>query len=246
MKADNTSVAKGVRSFTVSSKLFSDGPQIQKPAPDFSGTAVVKGDFKEIKLSDYKGKYVVLFFYPLDLYVILSPLLFPMCIQYNCNVQFLYSICSTFVCPTEIIAFSEKVSEFEALNTQVIGVSTDSHFSHLAWINTPRKQGGLGGDLGYPLLSDFNKTIASKYNVLLQDSGIALRGLFIIDKEGVLRQFCVNDLPVGRSVEETLRLIKAFQFVEKHGEVCPANWQPDSKTIKPNPKDSKQYFETVN
>lgn len=128
----------------------------------------------------------------------------------------------------------------------MIGVSTDSHFSHLAWINTSRKQGGLGGDLGYPLLSDFNKTIASKYNVLLQDSGIALRGLFIIDKEGVLRQFCVNDLPVGRSVEETLRLIKAFQFVEKHGEVCPANWQPDSKTIKPNPKDSKQYFESVN
>ncbi|XP_024880624.1 peroxiredoxin-like [Temnothorax curvispinosus] len=218
-RTDNTSFARGVRNFTVSSKLLSDGPQIQKPAPDFSGTAVVKGDFKEIKLNDYKGKYVVLFFYPLDF---------------------------TFVCPTEIIAFSEKVSEFEALNTQVIGVSTDSHFSHLAWINTPRKQGGLGGDLGYPLLSDFNKTISNKYNVLLQDSGIALRGLFIIDKEGVLRQFCVNDLPVGRSVEETLRLIKAFQFVEKHGEVCPANWQPDSKTIKPNPKDSKQYFESVN
>ncbi|XP_012524790.1 peroxiredoxin [Monomorium pharaonis] len=218
-KTDSTSLTKNARNFTVSSKLFGDWPQIQKPAPDFSGTAVVKGDFKEIKLSDYKGKYVVLFFYPLDF---------------------------TFVCPTEIIAFSEKISEFEALNTQVIGVSTDSHFSHLAWINTPRKQGGLGGDLGYPLLSDFNKIISSNYNVLLQDSGIALRGLFIIDKEGVLRQFCVNDLPVGRSVEETLRLIKAFQFVEKHGEVCPANWQPDSKTIKPNPKDSKQYFESVN
>ncbi|KYN12877.1 PREDICTED: peroxiredoxin-like [Trachymyrmex cornetzi] len=219
VRTDNTLLTKGVRNLTVSSKLFSDRPQIQKPAPDFSGTAVVKGDFKEIKLSDYKGKYVVLFFYPLDF---------------------------TFVCPTEIIAFSEKISEFEALNTQVIGVSTDSHFSHLAWINTPRKQGGLGGDLGYPLLSDFNKTVSTNYNVLLQDSGIALRGLFIIDKEGVLRQFCVNDLPVGRSVEETLRLIKAFQFVEKHGEVCPANWQPDSKTIKPNPKDSKQYFESVN
>ncbi|KAH0949186.1 hypothetical protein HN011_006207 [Eciton burchellii] len=214
-----TSNAECIRSFTLSSKLFSNWPQIQKSAPDFCGTAVVKGDFKEIKLSDYKGKYVVLFFYPLDF---------------------------TFVCPTEIIAFSEKVSEFEALNTQIIGVSTDSHFSHLAWINTPRKQGGLGGDLGYPLLSDFNKEISIKYNVLLQDSGIALRGLFIIDKEGILRQLSVNDLPVGRSVEETLRLIKAFQFVEKHGEVCPANWQPDSKTIKPNPKDSKQYFESVN
>lgn len=158
----------------------------------------------------------------------------------------IYFVHSTFVCPTEIIAFSEKVADFEALNTQVIGVSTDSHFSHLAWINTPRKQGGLGGDLGYPLLSDFNKEISTKYNVLLQDSGIALRGLFIIDKEGVLRQLSVNDLPVGRSVEETLRLIKAFQFVEKHGEVCPANWQPDSKTIKPTPKDSREYFETVN
>ncbi|XP_012228084.2 peroxiredoxin [Linepithema humile] len=213
-----TLLAECIRNFTVSSKLH-NWPQIQKPAPEFSGTAVVKGDFKEIKLSDYKGKYVVLFFYPLDF---------------------------TFVCPTEIIAFSEKISDFEALDTQVIGVSTDSHFSHLAWINTPRKQGGLGGDLGYPLLSDFNKEISTKYNVLLQDSGIALRGLFIIDKEGTLRQLSVNDLPVGRSVEETLRLIKAFQFVEKHGEVCPANWQPDSKTIKPNPKDSKEYFETVN
>ncbi|KAL6432081.1 hypothetical protein ACFW04_006657 [Cataglyphis niger] len=218
-KTDNILVTECIRNFTVSSKLLNSWPQIQKPAPEFSGTAVVKGDFKEIKLNDYKGKYVVLFFYPLDF---------------------------TFVCPTEIIAFSEKISEFEGLNTQVIGVSTDSHFSHLAWINTPRKQGGLGGDLGYPLLSDFNKEISNKYNVLLQDSGIALRGLFIIDKEGILRQFSVNDLPVGRSVEETLRLIKAFQFVEKHGEVCPADWQPDSKTIKPNPKESKEYFNSVN
>ncbi|XP_029669763.1 peroxiredoxin-like [Formica exsecta] len=218
-KTNNTLITECVRNFTVSSKLLSSWPQIQKPAPEFSGTAVVKGDFKEIKLSDYKGKYVVLFFYPLDF---------------------------TFVCPTEIIAFSERISEFEGLHTQVIGVSTDSHFSHLAWINTPRKQGGLGGDLGYPLLSDFNKEISNKYNVLLQDSGIALRGLFIIDKEGILRQFSINDLPVGRSIEETLRLIKAFQFVEKHGEVCPANWQPDSKTIKPNPKDSKEYFDSVN
>lgn len=218
-RVKNPTLVESVRSITVSSKLLSSYPQIQLPAPEFAGTAVVDGDFKEIKLSDYKGKYVVLFFYPLDF---------------------------TFVCPTELIAFSEKISEFKALNTQVIGVSTDSHFSHLAWINTPRKQGGLGGNLGYPLLSDFNKQISTSYNVLLQESGIALRGLFIIDKEGILRQLSVNDLPVGRSVEETLRLIKAFQFVEKHGEVCPANWQPDSKTIKPNPKDSKEYFETVN
>lgn len=211
--------AEQTRHISLSSRLYSGWPQIQKPAPDFSGTAVVDGDFKEIKLSDYHGKYVVLFFYPLDF---------------------------TFVCPTELIAFSEKIDEFTALNTQVIGVSTDSHFSHLAWINTPRKQGGLGGDLKYPLLSDFNKEISSRYNVLVEDAGIALRGLFIIDRAGILRQLSVNDLPVGRSVDETLRLIKAFQFVEKHGEVCPANWQPDSKTIKPNPKDSKQYFESVN
>ncbi|XP_012142351.1 thioredoxin peroxidase 3 [Megachile rotundata] len=219
VNARNPTLVEHARSFCLSSKLLSCQPQIQKPAPDFSGTAVVNGDFKEIKLSDYKGKYVVLFFYPLDF---------------------------TFVCPTELIAFSERISEFKALNTQVIGVSTDSHFSHLAWTNTPRKQGGLGGDLGYPLLSDFNKEISAKYNVLLQDAGISLRGLFIIDKEGILRQLSINDLPVGRSVDETLRLIKAFQFVEKHGEVCPANWQPDSKTIKPNPKDSKEYFESVN
>lgn len=218
-KTQATFLVDHARTFTLTSRLFGYWPQIQKPAPEFSGTAVVNGDFKEIKLSDYKGKYVVLFFYPLDF---------------------------TFVCPTELIAFSEKIKEFKALNAEVIGVSTDSHFSHLAWINTPRKQGGLGGDLGYPLLSDFNKEISAKYNVLLEDMGVALRGLFIIDTEGNLKQMTINDLPVGRSVEETLRLIKAFQFVEKHGEVCPANWQPDSKTIKPNPKESKEYFESQN
>ena len=221
-KAKNPTLVENARSIYVSSKLLCcrvQGPQVQKPAPDFCGTAVVDGDFKEIKLEGYRGKYVVLFFYPLDF---------------------------TFVCPTELIAFSERISEFKALGAEVIGVSTDSHFSHLAWINTPRKQGGLGGNLGYPLLSDFNKEISTKYGVLLQDSGIALRGLFIIDRDGILRQFSVNDLPVGRSVDETLRLVKAFLFVEKHGEVCPANWQPDSKTIKPNPKESKEYFESVN
>ncbi|XP_033209095.1 peroxiredoxin-like [Belonocnema kinseyi] len=219
IKFNNPTRLESVRHFGVTSQLFSCFPQIQKPAPDFSGTAVVNGDFKTIKLSDYKGKYVVLFFYPLDF---------------------------TFVCPTELIAFAEKVNDFNSLNTQLIGVSTDSHFSHLAWINTPKKLGGLGGDLGYPLLSDFNKKVSTAYNVLVEDAGVALRGLFIIDKEGILRQLSVNDLPVGRSVDETLRLIKAFQFFEKNGEVCPANWQPDSKTIKPTPKGSKQYFESVN
>ncbi|ETN67923.1 thioredoxin-dependent peroxidase [Anopheles darlingi] len=191
--------------------------QVQKPAPPFQGTAVVNNDFKDIKLDDYKGKYLVLFFYPLDF---------------------------TFVCPTEIIAFSDRIQEFRALNTEVVGVSVDSHFSHLAWINQPRKSGGLG-KLDYPLLADLTKQISTDYGVLLEDAGISLRGLFIIDPAGVVRQITINDLPVGRSVDETLRLIKAFQFVEKHGEVCPANWEPNKNaaTIKPNPKESREYFE---
>ncbi|XP_014771915.1 peroxiredoxin-2 [Octopus bimaculoides] len=192
--------------------------KIQQAAPDFKGTAVVNGEFKDIKLADYKGKYLVLFFYPLDF---------------------------TFVCPTEIIAFSDNIKKFKEINAEVVGVSIDSHFSHLAWINTPRKEGGLG-QLKYPLLSDLSKQIASDYGVLLENPGIALRGLFIIDPNGILRQITINDLPVGRSVDETIRLIKAFQFVEKHGEVCPANWQPDSKTIKPTVDGSKEYFEKVN
>ncbi|CAF1563977.1 unnamed protein product [Rotaria sp. Silwood1] len=193
-------------------------PMISKQAPDFKGQAVINGHFKNIQLSDYKGKYVVLFFYPLDF---------------------------TFVCPTEIIAFNEKLDEFRQLDTEIIGCSTDSVYSHLAWINTPRKQGGLGG-LKYPLLSDFSKEIAQRYGVLLDENGgIALRGLFIIDREQNLRQITINDLPVGRSVDEILRLIKAFQFVEKHGEVCPANWheKTNPNTIKPDPVKSKEYFE---
>jgi len=192
--------------------------QVQKPAPPFTAQAVVNGQFKEVSLSDFKGQYVVVYFYPLDF---------------------------TFVCPTEIIAFSDRISEFKELGCEVIGVSTDSHFSHLAWINQPRKQGGLGG-LNYPLVSDFNKTISKDYGVLIEEAGIALRGLFLIDPQGVVRQMSINDLPVGRSVDETLRLIKAFQFVEKNGEVCPANWTPESPTIKPDPKGSLEYFDKVN
>lgn len=191
---------------------------VTQSAPDFKSTGVVNGQFKEIQLADFKGKYLVLFFYPLDF---------------------------TFVCPTEIIAFSDRISEFTDIGAEIVGVSTDSHFSHLAWINQPRKQGGLGG-LKYPLLADFNKTISKDYGVLLEDAGIALRGLFIIDPSSTIRQITINDLPVGRSVDETLRLIKAFQFVEKHGEVCPANWIPDSPTIKATPQDSIEYFEKVN
>lgn len=152
----------------------------------------------------------------------------------------------TFVCPTELIAFSDKAKDFAGIDCQVIGVSTDSEFSHLAWINTPRKDGGLG-KMEIPLLADYKKQISKDYDVLLDD-GFALRGLFIIDRNGTLRHMSVNDLPVGRSVDETLRLVKAFQFADKHGEVCPAGWNPDTNadTIKPNPKDSKEYFQKAN
>ncbi|KAG8197110.1 hypothetical protein JTE90_004370 [Oedothorax gibbosus] len=204
-----------------SRSLFTNTPkfaaEVTHPAPDFKGTAVVNGNFKEVKLEDYKGKYLVMFFYPLDF---------------------------TFVCPTEIIAFSEMAKEFRALNTEVLAVSVDSHFSHLAWINTPRKQGGLGS-MDIPLLSDLSKKISKDYGVLL-DAGLALRGLFIIDPKQVVRQVTINDLPIGRSVEETLRLVKALQFHEKNGEVCPANWKPDSPSIKPDPKGAMEYFEKNN
>jgi alkyl hydroperoxide reductase subunit AhpC len=193
---------------TAMSKAF-----IGKPAPEFTNSAVIDGDFKTVSLSDYKGKYVVLFFYPLDF---------------------------TFVCPTEIIAFSDRVKEFRDIGCEVLAASTDSQFSHLAWINTPRKQGGLG-EMNIPVLADTNHKLSRDYGVLKEDEGIAFRGLFLIDPKGILRQITINDLPVGRSVDETLRLVQAFQFVDKHGEVCPANWKPGKDTI--DTKKPKEYFE---
>ncbi|RWS11544.1 Peroxiredoxin 1-like protein [Dinothrombium tinctorium] len=191
-------------------------PLIGKPAPDFSGIAVVDGAFKNIKLSDYAGKYVILFFYPLDF---------------------------TFVCPTEIIAFSDRAAEFRSINCELIACSTDSHFSHLAWTNVKRKEGGLG-QMNIPLLADKSGRISRDYGVLRED-GITFRGLFIIDDKGILRQITINDLPVGRSVDETLRLVQAFQYTDKHGEVCPANWRPGKETMVPTPDQSKKYFEKV-
>ncbi|XP_065834167.1 peroxiredoxin-1-like isoform X2 [Oscarella lobularis] len=188
---------------------------VQREAPAWSATAVMPdGSFKDLKLSDYRGKYLVFFFYPLDF---------------------------TFVCPTEIIAYSERVEEFKKRDCEVVACSVDSEFSHLAWTNTPRKKGGLG-PMKIPLLSDITKSISRDYGVLLDDSGVALRGLFIIDAKGTLRQITVNDLPVGRSVDETLRLVEAFQFTDEHGEVCPANWKPGEATIKPSPAESQDYF----
>lgn len=187
---------------------------VTKPAPDFKANAVMPdGSFKEMSLSDYRGKYVLLFFYPLDF---------------------------TFVCPTEIIAFSDRASEFEAAGVQIVGVSVDSHYSHLAWRNTPRDQGGLG-NIQYPLVADLSKQIARDYDVLLGDT-VALRGLFLIDKEGVVRHQVVNDLPLGRSVDEALRMVQALQYFEQNGEVCPANWKEGARTIKPTVNDSKAFF----
>ncbi|XP_050533016.1 peroxiredoxin-2-like [Daktulosphaira vitifoliae] len=192
--------------------------KVQDPAPSFKGKAIVNGEIKTIKLDDFRGKYVVLFFYPLDF---------------------------TFVCPTELVSFSDNIEEFTKIGAHVIGCSCDSHFSHLAFINTPRKHGGLGG-LKYPLLSDFNKEIAKAYDVLVEPDGVTLRGLFIIDPTGTIRQITINDMPVGRNVDEVLRLVQAFQFVDKNGEVCPMNWKPNSPTIKPDPNQAKEYFDKVN
>lgn len=189
--------------------------RVQEPAPYFEAEAVTTtGEFETIKLSDYKGKYLVFFFYPLDF---------------------------TFVCPTEILAFSDRAEEFRKINCEVLAASCDSHFCHLAWTNTSKKMGGVG-NLNIPLLSDKSCQIARDYGILLEKEGISLRGLFIIDGKGTLRQITINDLPVGRSVDEVLRLVQAFQFTDKHGEVCPAGWKPGADTIKPDVKDSKEFF----
>merc|ERR1711872_660769 len=162
------------------------------------------------------------------------------------NISFSSSILDfTFVCPTEIIAFSDRANEFRAINAEVVGVSVDSQFTHLAWIKTPRKDGGLG-PLDIPLLSDLTHKISKDYGVYLEDAGHTLRGLFIIDGKGTLRQITMNDLPVGRSVDETLRLVQAFQYTDQHGEVCPAGWKPGADTIIPNPSDKLKYFNKVN
>ena len=191
------------------------GLLIGQPAPNFSAPAVVNGGFKDVSLENFKGKYVVLFFYPLDF---------------------------TFVCPTEITAFADRYSEFSALNTEVIGVSVDSKFSHLAWIQMEKKKGGLGGSLPYPLVSDISKKISEDFGVLTAEH-IALRGLFIIDREGVVQHSTINNLAFGRSVDETLRTLQALQYIQSNpGEVCPAGWTPGAKTMKPDQEGLKAYF----
>ena len=180
--------------------------RVGNPAPDFEADAVVDQEFTKIKLSSYqKNKYVVLFFYPLDF---------------------------TFVCPTEVIAFSDRYAEFSKLNTEVIGISVDSKYAHLAWIQTSLADGGLGGDIKCPLVSDLTKAIATAFNVLDPSLGIALRGLFIIDKEGIVQHATINNLAFGRSIDETIRTLKAIQHTQIHeNEVCPADWQQGMATI---------------
>ena len=191
------------------------GVLVGKKAPDFKATAVVNGnDFKEIKLSDFQGRYVVLFFYPLDF---------------------------TFVCPTELHAFQEKLEVFKKHNCEVIGVSIDSQFSHLAWLNTPKTEGGIKG-VTYPVVADIHKTISRDYDVLIPEAGIALRGTFLIDKNGVVQQQTINNLPLGRNVDEMIRLLEALQYTEEHGEVCPANWKKGDTAMKADQAGLKSYF----
>ncbi|MBI5369181.1 MAG: peroxiredoxin [Planctomycetes bacterium] len=187
---------------------------IGQKAPAFKADALVGNEFKNLSLEDYRGKWTILFFYPLNF---------------------------TFVCPTEITGFQDRLSEFRELGAEVIAVSVDSKFSHLAWNSTPRTKGGLGG-IQYPLVADLNKEISRSYDVLLP-SGVALRGLFLIDPDGTIQHSTINNLSVGRNVDETLRVLRAFQTAQKTGDVCPMNWTPGKDTMTPNPKGAQAWFE---
>jgi peroxiredoxin 2/4 len=187
---------------------------VAKQAPDFKAQAVMPDNsFQEISLSDYQGKYVVLFFYPLDF---------------------------TFVCPSEIIAFDKRLDEFKSRGVEVIGVSIDSHFSHLAWKNTEINNGGIG-NVQYPLVADIDKSVTDAYD-LRTGPGIALRGSFLIDKSGVVQHQVVNNLPLGRNIDEMLRMIDALQFTEEHGEVCPAGWQKGKAGMKGSTEGVAEYL----
>jgi peroxiredoxin (alkyl hydroperoxide reductase subunit C) len=188
---------------------------VTKPAPDFTATAVLPDNsiVEDFSLSSFKGKYVVLFFYPLDF---------------------------TFVCPSEIIAFSKAVEEFKSRNVELIGVSVDSQFSHYAWRQTKVEDGGIG-EIAYPLVADLDKSIARDYGVLFNEA-VALRGSFLIDKDGIVRHATVNDLPLGRNVAETLRMVDALQFTEENGEVCPANWSKGDEGMKPTADGVASYL----
>lgn len=183
------------------------GVLVGQPAPDFTAATVMPNNEidEQFNFKKYtKGKLSILFFYPLDF---------------------------TFVCPSEIIAFNNRIGEFKSRMCEVIAVSVDSHFTHLAWKNTPVNKGGIG-NVQFPMVADLTKNIARDYDVLLNDS-VAFRGTFLIDKEGIVRHQIVNDLPLGRNVEEALRMVDALQFHEENGEVCPAGWNRGSEGMKP-------------
>lgn len=187
---------------------------VTKQAPDFTAQAVMPDNsIAEVTLSSYRGKYVVLLFYPLDF---------------------------TFVCPSEILAFNREAKSFAKKNTVLLGVSVDSQFSHFAWRQTPVNKGGIG-EIGFPLVADLDKKIARAYDVLLNDA-VALRGLFLIDTHGVVRHQVVNDLPIGRNVDEAIRTLDALQFTEEHGEVCPANWKVGEEAMKPTAEGVARYL----
>ncbi|MEI6034080.1 MAG: peroxiredoxin [Verrucomicrobiae bacterium] len=187
---------------------------VGKPAPDFKAESAHLGKITETVLSSYRGsKYVVLFFYPLDF---------------------------TFVCPTELHAFQDSLEEFRKRGVELIGCSIDSVYSHLAWLATPKKLGGIEG-VEYPIVSDLQRTISSDYDVLSSD-GMTYRGLFLIDREGIVRHQVINDLPLGRNVDEAIRMVDALQHFEKHGEVCPANWSKGKDAMKPSKEGTADYL----
>lgn len=188
---------------------------VGKPAPKYKAQAVVNGAIKEVSLDDNKGKWTLLFFYPLDF---------------------------TFVCPTEIIGYGDKLAEFQKRGVEVVGCSIDSQYSHKAWVETPRNKGGIAG-VTYPILADVTKSISRDYGVLDEAKGIALRGVFLINPEGVVQSETVNFFNVGRNVDEILRTLDAAQQAAKTGEVCPANWSKGKDTI--NPKEASKFFEKV-
>jgi peroxiredoxin 2/4 len=188
---------------------------IGKKAPSFRCKAVVNGAIVEdFSLENLANKYVVLFFYPLDF---------------------------TFVCPTELHAFQEELEEFQKRGAEVVACSVDSCYSHLAWVNTPKSKGGIEG-VSYPLVADLSKSIARDYHVLEEKEGIAYRGLFVIDPEGVIRHQVVNDLPIGRSIIEVLRVLDALIFHANYGEVCPANWKQGSKALQATSQGVEYFF----
>ena len=189
---------------------------VSNPAPDFELDGYFQGQFSKYKLSDYRGKWVILVFYPLDF---------------------------TFVCPTEVLTFSDSEEKFDSLKCQIFGISVDSVYVHKAWVETKREEGGLGGSLNYPLLSDLNKTAVRDFGILKEDQGVALRGLFLIDPDGIVMHATINNLSVGRSTSEALRVLKAFQFVSMHdGHVCPANWEEGKDAMIANSDGMRRYL----